>query len=58
MLSNKPVIGVVFGGKSSEHEVSIKSAKTIYNALSHLSIELKDKNVPIAAKKNVFFVRY
>ena len=33
MFSNKPVIGVVFGGKSSEHEVSIKSAKTIYNAL-------------------------
>ena len=37
MFSNKPVIGVVFGGKSSEHEVSIKSAKTIYNALRHLS---------------------
>ena len=37
MFSNKPVIGVVFGGKSSEHEVSIKSAKTIYNALSDLS---------------------
>ena len=37
MFSNKPVIGVVFGGKSSEHEVSIKSAKTIYNALRDLS---------------------
>ena len=37
MISNKPVIGIVFGGKSSEHEVSIKSARTIYNALRHLS---------------------
>ena len=37
MFSNKPVIGIVYGGKSSEHEVSIKSAKTIYNALRHLS---------------------
>ena len=37
MLTNKSIIGIVFGGKSSEHEVSIKSAKTIYNALRHLS---------------------
>ena len=37
MSNNKLVIGVVFGGKSSEHEVSIKSAKTIYTALRHLS---------------------
>tara|TARA_B100000965_G_scaffold217691_1_gene182227 strand:+ start:624 stop:1673 length:1050 start_codon:yes stop_codon:yes gene_type:complete len=37
MLNNKSVIGVIFGGKSSEHEVSIKSAKTIYKALLHLS---------------------
>ena len=29
-------IGLVFGGNSSEHEVSIQSAKTIYNALSNL----------------------
>ena len=37
MSTNKLIIGVIFGGKSSEHEVSIKSAKTIYNALRHLS---------------------
>ena len=37
MLTNKSVIGVIFGGKSSEHEVSIKSAKTIYTALIHSS---------------------
>ncbi len=35
MSKKKLIIGLVFGGKSSEHEVSIKSAKTIYNALSH-----------------------
>ena len=34
-MSNKKItIGLVFGGNSSEHEVSIKSAKTIYNAFS------------------------
>ena len=37
MLNNKLVIGVIFGGKSSEHDVSIKSASTIYKALSHSS---------------------
>ncbi len=35
MSSKKLTIGLVFGGNSSEHEVSIKSAKTIYNALCH-----------------------
>ena len=33
MNNKKLIIGLVFGGKSSEHEVSIQSAKTIYNAL-------------------------
>ena len=28
-------VGLIFGGNSSEHEVSIQSAKTIYNALTH-----------------------
>jgi D-alanine-D-alanine ligase len=35
MSTKKITIGLVFGGKSSEHEISIKSAKTIYNALCH-----------------------
>ncbi len=35
MSNNKLNIGLVFGGNSNEHEVSIQSAKTIYNALSH-----------------------
>ena len=34
MPNKKLTIGLVFGGDSSEHEVSIKSAKTIYNSLS------------------------
>ncbi len=35
MTKGKLTIGLVFGGESSEHDVSIKSAKTIYEALSH-----------------------
>ncbi len=35
MTNKKQIIGLVFGGESSEHEVSIKSAETIYAALSH-----------------------
>ena len=34
MSNKKLTIGLVFGGESSEHEISIQSAKTIYNALS------------------------
>ena len=35
-MSNKKItIGLIFGGESSEHEVSIQSAKTIYNAFLH-----------------------
>ncbi len=34
MYRKKATVGLVFGGNSSEHDVSIKSAKTIYNALS------------------------
>ncbi len=37
MSTNKLIIGVVFGGESSEHEVSIKSARTILKALNHLN---------------------
>ncbi len=35
MSNKKLTIGLVFGGESSEHEISIQSAKTIYDALSH-----------------------
>ena len=30
---NKKCVGIIFGGKSNEHDVSIKSAKSIYKAL-------------------------
>ncbi|MEA2065341.1 MAG: hypothetical protein U9O66_03565, partial [Patescibacteria group bacterium] len=32
-MDKKLKIGLIFGGKSAEHEVSIMSAKNIYNAL-------------------------
>ncbi len=35
MINKKLTIGLVFGGESSEHNVSINSARTIYNALTH-----------------------
>ena len=35
MSNKKLIIGLVFGGNSSEHEVSIKSARAIYNAFSN-----------------------
>ena len=35
MFNEKINIGLVFGGNSSEHQISIQSAKTIYNALLH-----------------------
>ena len=55
MSNTKLIIGLVFGGESSEHEVSIKSAKTIYNALSH---PYNSKNFivnPIYINKNGFW---
>ena len=30
----KKCIGLIFGGKSNEHEVSISSAKTVYQAFN------------------------
>ena len=54
-MIKKLIIGLVFGGKSSEHEVSIKSAKTIYSALSH-SYNSKHFIVnPIYIDKNGFW---
>ena len=58
MLSNKPVIGIVFGGKSSEHEVSIKSARTIYNALRHLSNKERYLARPIYIDKSGYWHDY
>ena len=29
----KLTIGIIFGGKSAEHEVSLQSAKTVYAAI-------------------------
>ncbi len=55
MSHKKQIIGLVFGGYSNEHEVSIKSAKTIYQALSHpCNIERFFVN-PIYIDKNGFW---
>jgi D-alanine-D-alanine ligase len=46
-LSKKLRIGVIFGGRSGEHEVSLRSAESIINALDRSKYEI----VPIAITK-------
>ncbi|WP_413678410.1 D-alanine--D-alanine ligase family protein [Prochlorococcus sp. MIT 0916] len=55
MLNKKTTIGLVFGGNSSEHEVSIKSAQTIYNAFSHSYNRDRFKVNPIYINKYGFW---
>ena len=55
MSTNKLIVGVVFGGKSSEHEVSIKSAKTILNALKDLNNKKRFVARPIYIDKTGFW---
>jgi len=55
MSNKKLIIGLVFGGESSEHEVSIKSAKTIYAALSHSCNNERFIVNPIYIDKNGFW---
>ena len=52
MLSDKLSIGLIFGGTSSEHEVSIRSAKTIFNALSHQYNKERFITIPIYIDKS------
>src|SRR5215510_2447318 len=46
-LSKKLKVGVIFGGRSGEHEVSLRSAESIINALDRDKYEV----VPIAITK-------
>jgi D-alanine-D-alanine ligase len=46
-LSKKLRIGVIFGGRSGEHEVSLRSAESVINALDRSKYEI----VPIAITK-------
>ncbi len=46
-MSRKLRIGVVFGGRNSEHEVSLKSARAVMNALDQSKYEI----VPIGIDK-------
>ena len=38
-MSRKIVVGILFGGKSAEHEISLLSAKNIYNAIDRDKFE-------------------
>ncbi len=55
MTINKLVIGLVFGGNSSEHEVSIKSARTIFTALNSSDNKENFTTIPIYIDKLGFW---
>ena len=55
MSNKKLIIGLVFGGESSEHEISIQSAKTIFSALSHSCNSERFIVNPIYIEKNGFW---
>ena len=38
-MKNKTVVGVLFGGKSAEHEISLLSAKNVYEAIDRTLFE-------------------
>lgn len=46
-MANKLKVGVIFGGRSGEHEVSLRSAESVINALDRDKYEI----VPIAITK-------
>lgn len=39
-MSKKSHLGIIFGGKSPEHEISIKSAKSVFNAVDKKKYEI------------------
>ncbi len=47
-MSEKTKVGVIFGGRSGEHEVSLKSAKSVMEALDKNKFEI----IPIGIKKD------
>jgi len=55
MAINKLFIGLVFGGKSSEHEVSIKSARNIFAALNSPNNKKYFVTLPIYIDKSGFW---
>ena len=55
MSTNKLSIGLVFGGKSSEHEVSINSARTIYKAFDSSNNKNDFMIIPIYIDKSGFW---
>ncbi len=47
-MSEKTKVGVIFGGRSGEHEVSLKSARSVMDALDKNKYEI----IPIGIKKD------
>ena len=58
MTKKKLKIGLVFGGNSSEHDVSIRSAKTIHSALSYSENQEKFTIQPIYINKDGYWEDY
>ncbi len=52
MINSKINIGIIFGGNSEEHEVSIKSAQTISKALKTKNNKEKYEVIPFYIDKN------
>ncbi len=46
-MAGKVRVGVIFGGRSSEHEVSLRSARAVIEAIDRRKYEV----VPIAINK-------
>lgn len=57
MPKNKLKIGVLFGGKSAEHEVSLNSAKNVIEALDKNKYEVKAIKIPKDGKFNFSIVK-
>ena len=55
MQTKKLFIGLVFGGKSNEHEVSIKSARNIFTALNSSTNKNYFVTIPIYIDKSGFW---
>ena len=55
MTINKLTIGLVFGGESSEHEISIRSAKTIFSALNSPDNQKDFITIPIYIDRSGFW---
>ena len=49
---DKKIIGIVFGGKSNEHKISISSAKTVFKAFNSETNKRRFKVIAFYINKN------